>query len=149
MQYEYSYGIIPLQKNAEGQWCVLIVQHQEGHWAFPKGHAEENESPQETAVRELKEETSLNVIAFLSPLPLEEHYKIVRKGESILKTVVYYLAEVEGKISLQTKEIRQSAWVLLDDASSHVTFSEAKMLCNLIKGQLSGPSHNSFLPPTA
>ena len=43
----------------------LIIQHSvkpnvtEGHWDFPKGHVEENETEFETAVRELKEETGI------------------------------------------------------------------------------------------
>ena len=35
----------------------LLIQHQAGHWAFPKGHANPGESPAETARREFAEET--------------------------------------------------------------------------------------------
>ena len=44
----------------------LIIQHSnesnelKGHWDFPKGHVEDNESELETAVRELQEETGID-----------------------------------------------------------------------------------------
>ncbi|MBD3304395.1 NUDIX domain-containing protein, partial [Candidatus Woesearchaeota archaeon] len=38
----------------------LLVKHKEGgHWDFPKGHAEEGETEEETALREIYEETGL------------------------------------------------------------------------------------------
>ena len=58
MKKEFSFGIVPLQCVNE-QWQVLLVQHQAGHWAFPKGHAEIGEEPKQTAERELLEETGL------------------------------------------------------------------------------------------
>ena len=40
---------------------VLLIQQTEGHWGFPKGHVEEGETELETAIREVKEETNLDV----------------------------------------------------------------------------------------
>ena len=53
MQKEKSCGAIIYNKNKE----VLIVKHNAGHWDFPKGHVEENETEIQTAIREVKEET--------------------------------------------------------------------------------------------
>ena len=40
---------------------VLLIQQLEGFWGFPKGHIEENETDIQTAIREVKEETNLDV----------------------------------------------------------------------------------------
>ena len=63
MTLEFSYGIIPFKYDSHGV-KVLLIQHLCGHWAFPKGGAELNEHPIDTAQRELKEETNLDVKRF-------------------------------------------------------------------------------------
>jgi ADP-ribose pyrophosphatase YjhB (NUDIX family) len=49
----------------------LVKQHPGGHWAFPKGHVETNETEQETARREIKKKPGLDVeIIQLFAIPL-------------------------------------------------------------------------------
>lgn len=129
---EYSYGIIPLQRKGK-TWEVLLVQHYAGHWAFPKGHAEKGESAQETAERELREETGLTVSSYLKEEPFSEQYFFMFKGKRIFKTVQYFLAEVEGDVKIQEAEISQSQWVPLDQAADFITFPEAKKLCKKVQ----------------
>jgi len=129
MDTEQSYGIIPLRKT-NGEWESLLIRHLSGtHWAFPKGHAEAGEKPMVAANRELFEETGLTVVKFLSEQVLEESYEFYSRGNKIFKTVYYFLAEVQGDVLLQKSEIAASKWVLLSEASHHVTFPEAKSLC--------------------
>ncbi len=40
---------------------VLIVKHNAGHWDFPKGHMEAGETETQTAIREVKEETNIDI----------------------------------------------------------------------------------------
>ena len=56
MKYEKSCGAIIFDKDK-----ILVIQQKEGHWGFPKGHVEEGETEVETAIREIKEETNLDV----------------------------------------------------------------------------------------
>lgn len=133
MQHVSSYGIIPLQK-IEGEWFVFLISHQSAsHWSFPKGHGEPGESPKEAAIRELKEETGLSVVKFLTDTPLIESYQFYTKGERVYKTVSYFLAAVEGEVALQVEEIAEGKWVKFADAEKFVTFSEAKSLCTKAK----------------
>jgi len=127
---EESYGIIPCR---EGEF--FLVQHQAGHWGFPKGHAESGESPEETARRELFEETNLKVVRLLTPTPLVEQYTFLRYGKRIEKQVTYFLAQVEGEVALQGDEIAQGRWVSFEEAAELITFPEGKELCQrAIKG---------------
>lgn len=129
-RYDFSFGIIPLRR--KGQWEVLLIKHHHGHWAFPKGHQEPGETGQEAAVRELKEETNVQVKRFFNALPLEEHYFFHQKGALIEKTVTYYLAEVEGAVAIQKEEIADFCWASLEEAEKIITFSEGKQLCKAI-----------------
>ena len=107
---EKSYGIIPLRQES-GVWQVLLILHQGGrHWAFPKGHGDPGETALDSARRELKEETGLDIQELLQDSPLVERYQFHRKHEVVVKTVQYFPAIVSGELKLQAEEIRD-AWV--------------------------------------
>lgn len=141
MQVDLSYGVIPLQRRGDA-WMVLLVRHREGHWSFPKGHPETGETPFETAARELREETGLSVRTLLSAEPLTERYTFSINGVSVAKTVSYYLAEVEGDVSVQEDEISSYSWDPLETAMTRITFSEARRLLSQVKQFLNSTSGN-------
>lgn len=128
MKKEHSYGIIPLRIR-QHEWQILLVQHHAGHWAFPKGHANPDETPKQTAERELKEETGLTIRRFLSPDSLDESYFFTVDGQRISKTVHYFLALVEGDVAIQESEIKESQWTSLPQALDCITFNEGKRVC--------------------
>lgn len=128
---EFSYGIIPLRQR-EGRWEALITLHGKGHWAFPKGHKNPGEESIETATRELREETGLEILRFLPGSPLKEHYFFIRNGEKVDKRVEYYLAEVHGRVVLQAAEISDFLWLSLEEAEAQATFIESKHLCQKV-----------------
>lgn len=98
------------------------------HWGFPKGHAEKGESPQETAERELYEETGMKVIRYLPEPYLTETYQITRGPHLVEKTVYFYFAEVTTFYALQKEELIEGKWLPLKDLLSYVTFPEEKEL---------------------
>lgn len=64
-----KYGIVAIDFEKREKSCgimvfkddsVLLVHQTKGHWSFPKGHVENNETEQETAIRETKEETNID-----------------------------------------------------------------------------------------
>lgn len=128
---ESSYGVIPLEKDAAGSWKVLLVQQVAGHWGFPKGRAERDERPHETARRELYEETGLEVAEYLSPKWLQMEYRFFKGERETRKTASFALALVKGHLSLQRKEVQDCRWVSLEQAEALLTYRESK---ELIKG---------------
>ena len=61
MTYEKSCGAIVYRKY-HGNTEILLIKHiNSGHWSFPKGHVENDETEPETAIREIKEETGLDI----------------------------------------------------------------------------------------
>ena len=128
MKRDESFGVIPLSKKS-GDWEVFLIQHnRSGYWGFPKGHAEEGETPFDAAFRELKEETNLDLIKLLDENPLKEQYTFILDRKRVFKEVLYYIAEVGGIVSLQTQEIHDGKWIAFPLAISQVTHKEGKNL---------------------
>lgn len=128
MKKESSFGILPLRFH-QNEWQLLLVQLHAGHWGFPKGHADPDEKPQETAERELLEETGLTIRHFLIYPPLVENYHFTFQKVLILKTVYYFLALVEGEIQIQESEIKECRWFSLSAAHKQISFKEGKRIC--------------------
>ena len=125
--WQGSCGIIPLAKSS-GEWKVFLIQHRnyEQYWTCPKGRVESGETPEITAIRELKEETGLEVHRFLQKEPLLEEFYWINNGERQLKSVLFFVAEVKGEVSLQNQEISHGEWVSLSLAISRVAHPEGK-----------------------
>lgn len=129
---ERSYGIVPLRQDG-GHWYVLLIKHRTGgHWTFPKGHSELNETPQQSANRELFEETGLSVLRYLSDSVFKIRYRFFSKGQHVDKTVWFYVAEVSGEVKLQAEEVVDSIWKPLKDAVSSLTYDTDKSTCQKV-----------------
>ena len=104
---------------------VLIIKQKQGFYGFPKGHMEENETEIETAIRETKEETNLDVLIDKTKR-YSLNYVIDNK---IDKEVVYYLAKPLNKnIIKQELEIKEILWVDVDKVIDILTFDNLKVL---------------------
>ena len=85
----------------------------QGFCGFPKGHMEPGETEEETALREVKEETGLDVKLVGNFRQTDEHY-LAREGRPNDKKVnVYFLAEYKDQ-QLKAQESEVSEIVLLD-----------------------------------
>lgn len=126
---EQAYGIIPLKQHP---WQVLMIQHQAGHWGLPKGRPEPGLNPYENAKRELFEETGLLITQPLDA-SVKENYSFQRDQMSIDKTVIYFLALVEGSLKLQEIEVKQAKWLNIEKAIEIATFDEMKKVLQNVK----------------
>lgn len=127
MKNETSYGVIPVMYKDQIPY-LLLIQHHSGFWGFPKGHKEKNETDLEAASRELKEETGLDLIKLIHDEPFTENYRFRHKGQPISKKVLYYLAHVEGNLTVQQEEVKDAKWVPVTQAEAFATYSEGKAL---------------------
>jgi bis(5'-nucleosidyl)-tetraphosphatase len=136
MEKDFSYGIIPLYKDEEGIE-ILLIQHTEGHWGFPKGHAEAGETPLEAARRELQEETGISKYGIDGTTVFQEEYYLTKNSQVLHKTVVYYPAWVtDKKVVPQPEEVKDIGWFSLIDAQEKVTFDGAKKILKKVKAYL-------------
>ena len=120
MKQEKSCGCIIIENEK-----VLLVKQTKGNWGFPKGHIEENETEIETAIREVKEETNIDV-----EIENKKRYVVKYLTErGNMKEVVYFLAKnIGGKIQAQESEINEIKWISLKDAIETITYDNTKTL---------------------
>jgi len=104
-------------------------------WSLPKGTPEVGETREDTALREVREETGLEV-RILSYFDKIE-YSFVRIGERIEKTVHYYLMEaVGGSFDDWDHEFDEVRWVPLSEAVTLLDFATESNLIERVHGAL-------------
>lgn len=110
--YRKSCGVIPWRRRDGRNEYLLLFQRGSRTWSFPKGHMEAGEKEQETAARELKEETGLSA-TFLPDYREVITYRLQPFGT---KDVVLFLGEVAGDIREAPGEIIRHRWVTAEEA---------------------------------
>ena len=106
---------------SEGIEVVLVARHREGLWALPKGTPEPEETLEETAVREVREETGLET-AVLEPLGTVRYYFLNRDGERVDKTVHHFLLEpTGGSFEQHDHEFDHVGWYDVHEAQRRLT----------------------------
>lgn len=121
--YEKSCGAVIFRQTPELE--VLIIRQNQGHWCFPKGHVEGNEDETETARREVKEETGLD-IRFLGGFREETHYS---PREGVEKDVVWFLASpASDTLHRQKEEVAEILWANRLDAAALLTYDNDRQL---------------------
>ena len=132
---EKSCGAL-VYRDREGVKELLLIKHRSGgHWSFPKGHVEGSESEVQTALREIKEETGLDVVLCQNFRQSVEYFP----KPHVKKQVVYFLAHPAGDdtVHRQEEEISEYRWAPLADADSMVTFRNDKNLIREARRYLS------------
>ncbi|MCI8603794.1 MAG: NUDIX domain-containing protein [Ruminiclostridium sp.] len=130
MNYEKSCGAIVYRKH-HGNTEILLVRHlKSGHWSFPKGHMEAGETEEDTARREIKEETGLDV---LLDTGFRETVNYSPK-KNTKKTVVYFVGMVAShELIPQQDEISELRWLEIEQAGNVLTYDNDKLLANKAK----------------
>ncbi len=130
MTHEKSCGAI-VYRRYHGNIEILLIKHiNSGHWSFPKGHVEEGETEVETAQREIKEETGIDVI--IDPTFRETVQYFPRKDTQ--KVVVYFIAKAKNYDFVpQEEEIAEIKWVDIGHATTVLTYENDKSIVNKAK----------------
>ena len=115
-----SYGVVVASADKEN-FGYLLVQQRDGHWGFPKGHPEGDESAVETARRELFEEVGIAQVRLIgSDEPMFwSNYTFRHNNQTVRKTVGFFLALVTDKnIAIRPGEILAARWVSINEAKT-------------------------------
>lgn len=122
MKYEKSCGAAVYEIRC-GVLFFLVEHMVKGHLSIPKGHVEGNETEEETAAREIREETGLEVRLDT----VFRHEVSYSPEEGNLKQVVFFAAEaLPGKMANQECEVSALEWLPYDEAVQRVTYETDK-----------------------
>ncbi len=128
--YETSCGAVIFRKEDGKTKFLLIRNKRSAHWGFPKGHIEPGETEEETAIREVLEETGLHV-KILPGFAKKSDYTIQGKIE---KSVTIFLAQTdETNYILQEEEIEEGGWFTFDEALETLNYENDKCILNDVK----------------
>ncbi len=125
MKFEKSCGAL-VYRRTKGQIELLLLKNRYGgHWSFPKGHVEGSETERQTALREVKEETGLDILLQSGFRHMVEYYP----EPNIRKQVVYFLGEAQSSaVKMQEEEISRIIWTEIHKAYHMVSFKNDKHL---------------------
>ena len=128
MKTETSCGAVVFTRTA-GDVRFVIIRSKTGCFGFPKGHIEPGESEQQTAMREIKEETGLDVTLIDGFRTTEAYVWTRADGTKIDKHVVYFLAECRGQTPVpQETEIADIALLRYDEAMPVFQFDSSRRI---------------------
>ncbi len=99
-------------------------------WSLPKGHIEQGETAEQTAMREVEEETGIQGTV-LAPLGSIDYW-FVTEGRRVHKTVHHYLLRfLGGELSDEDIEVTEVAWVPLTELHSRLAYADERKLAEL------------------
>jgi len=135
MLREFSAGALVLRHMQEKWWIAVIEPGRHGEpedrkdvIALPKGNVDAGEKPEQTALREVLEETGLRARPITQLASIK--YVYVRKwsdGQKIFKIVTFFLMRYQsgriGQIKDEMKhEVRRAYWLLLEEAAKTLSY---------------------------
>ena len=119
-EYENSCGAIVFNENTEK---ILLVKMHNGNWGFPKGHIENNETKEETAIREVQEETNVNIKIIPN---FEREIKYIPNEKTIKKVTIFAGITQDEDVKIDTFEIEAFQWCTYEEALKLVTYKLQK-----------------------
>lgn len=121
---EFSAGGVVVRPGGD---CIVIVPNprpgsrRRNVLALPKGHVDPGETPEQTAVREVREEAGVEteVVEKLGDV----RYWYTREGQRIAKVVRFFLlAHVSGEPTADAFEVAEARWMPLEEAARRLSF---------------------------
>jgi 8-oxo-dGTP pyrophosphatase MutT (NUDIX family) len=145
MVREFSAGGVVLRRAPKG-WRIAVIEPQREAWvigskqrkpqklllALPKGLVDPGETPEQTAIREVFEETGLTATPIAKLTDIK--YVYVRSwgdGEKVFKIVSFYLLKYKsgkiGNISEEMRiEVKRAHWISLSEAADQLSYKGEK-----------------------
>jgi 8-oxo-dGTP pyrophosphatase MutT (NUDIX family) len=143
MKREFSAGGVVVRTIA-GRPHVAAIRPQgrkPGHWALPKGAIDPGESPAETAVREVREETGVEgrLVEKLGDVK----YAYTWEGDRIFKVVSFFLLRAgRGRIGeieeAMRVEVAEAQWLPLEDAPRLLAYGGEREMVTKARARLAG-----------
>jgi ADP-ribose pyrophosphatase YjhB (NUDIX family) len=124
--------------NSQGK--VLVVNQHGSSWSLPKGHVDPGEGPLESAIREVREESGVTDMEFLSTLGAYGRYKIgehTGEDKSEWKILLFFLFRTkQNELKPQDPHNPEARWVHPDEVEALLTHPKDKAFFKSIRSQI-------------
>ena len=137
LKHLHSAGGVIYRKTDNTFKIALIAIKDSTVWTLPKGIIDKDEKPEQTAVREIEEETGLT--GRITDKLGEKSYWFSLKGENVKcrKTVTYFLLEyIEGAITKQCTEVDDAIWIDIDEALKQLSYKNDREIVEKAKEKI-------------
>ena len=121
----YSAGIVTYYKK-DDVILYLLLHHTAGHWDFPKGTMETGETKQQTAIRELYEETGLKADLDTRFAATSNYFYTHYQHGVVPKTVTYFVGKTDTQDVHISHEHTGYVWLPYEQALEKVTYDRSK-----------------------
>jgi 8-oxo-dGTP pyrophosphatase MutT (NUDIX family) len=124
-------GVAFRSKGKAGAEVVIVSVMPQGRWQLPKGIVDKGESPEEAAVREVREEAGIETDLLASIDIIEYWYVSERRGQRVRyhKFVHFFLLNYrDGDVSNHDHEVAEARWVSIDEAIGMLAFKSERMV---------------------
>jgi 8-oxo-dGTP pyrophosphatase MutT (NUDIX family) len=125
-----SGGVVIRHHNGRVEY--LLVEDAYGRWALPKGKLEARESPEQAALREVREETGLTDLSIRAPLPAIDYVYTEPGGTVVFKQVHFYLMETpsDAQLAPDPNEVGEARWFDARGMLEHFGYEDSLELLN-------------------
>jgi 8-oxo-dGTP pyrophosphatase MutT (NUDIX family) len=109
---------------------ILLISTQQGRrWQLPKGHIEDGETSEQTAVREVREETGVTG-RVVAALPEIEYWYLEKGNLRVHKRVDYFLLEYESgdAADFDAREVSGAGWFGWDEGLAKLSFDNERQV---------------------
>ncbi len=135
-----SAGGVVLSEPAAGALVVLVARRSARgalQWTLPKGTQEPRESIADTALREAREETGLEV-RLIGELDTIDYWFVWAPEQIRYHKFVHYflMRAIGGDLSRHDKEMEEARWFALAEAPQAMAFANERHLLELVPGAL-------------
>lgn len=138
---QYSAGGV-IYRFVDDRTQILMIQDPLGRWSIPKGHVEEGETIEQTAVREIGEETGLTDITLGEKLDkITFFYR--KEGKLIFMTTYVFLVQAHGNsddlLQGDSGGIVATKWFDSTDALKLIEYKDTEKLFRLALSKVNSP----------
>jgi 8-oxo-dGTP pyrophosphatase MutT (NUDIX family) len=138
---EFSAGGV-LVRRTRGRWMVAAIRPQgkpEGVWALPKGLIDAGESAEQTALREVEEETGAR--GRPEGKLGDVRYVYTWEGEKVFKVVSFFLVRwsagrIGAILPAMRREVAEARWLPLDDAPQLLAYKGEREMADKARARL-------------
>jgi 8-oxo-dGTP pyrophosphatase MutT (NUDIX family) len=125
MKKHVSAGLVLFRKEG-GEFYFLLLHYLGGHWDFVKGHVEGDETLEQTALRELTEETGIQHAMIYPNFEEKINYNYYHEGQKQDKDVLFLLGETSERNVVLSHEHQGYVWLPYGQSLKHLTFENAQ-----------------------